>query len=78
MKRVIFLLAALAACGDNKKASVPDDAAAIDAAALDASVDAPPDAAPGHLTGCLDRPGTIPAAPNGALPCELVPPGLQL
>jgi hypothetical protein len=37
----------------------------------DAGVDA------AKLVGCLDEPA-IPAAPNGALPCDLVPPGLAL
>lgn len=62
---------ALAACGDDKAKPIGD-------AGIDAAVDATPDAAPGRLTGCLDQPGTIPAAPNGQLPCDLVPPGLQL
>jgi hypothetical protein len=67
MTRVILLLAALAACGDNLKAPARDDA----------GVDAAPDGGAGRLTGCLDQPG-VPRAPEGSLPCELVPPGLQL
>lgn len=70
MWRLMMVLAALAACGDNKHAQVPDDAPV--------SPDAPGDATPGRLTGCLDRPGTLPAAPASGLPCELVPPGVTL
>ena len=47
----------------------------IDAAADAAVVDA---AAPVTKTACLDRPGTLPAAPAGPLPCELLAPGLVL
>jgi hypothetical protein len=32
----------------------------------------------GKLAGCLDRPGSLPTPPAGALPCELIPPGLVL
>jgi hypothetical protein len=34
--------------------------------------------ADGGLTACLDRPGELARPPNGRLPCELIPPGLQL
>lgn len=52
------------------------DATIVDGAAGDAVVaDA---AAPLARTGCLDRPGALPAAPTGPLPCELLPPGLSL
>jgi hypothetical protein len=68
MRRLILLLAVVAACGDNIKGS-PDDAG------IDSTVDATP---PGRLTGCLDRPEQLPAAPGGQLPCDLVPPGLTL
>jgi len=71
MRRLILLLAVVTACGDNQKPSTPDDAG------IDAAVDAP-DGGSGRLTGCLDRPGQVPPAPNGQLPCELVPPGLAL
>lgn len=27
---------------------------------------------------CLERPGQLPRAPDGRLPCELIPPGLTL
>jgi hypothetical protein len=67
MRRLILLLAVVTACGDNIKGSTPEDAG-ID------TVDTPP----GRLTGCLDRPEQLPAAPGGQLPCDLVPPGLAL
>ncbi|MEY4510478.1 MAG: hypothetical protein RLZZ450_2600 [Pseudomonadota bacterium] len=47
-----------------------------DAAVVDATV--PDAAAPLARTSCLDRPGALPAAPTGPLPCELLPPGLTL
>lgn len=69
MRRFILALAVLSACGDNLKPSTPEDA----------GTDSPsPDAGPSRLTGCLDRPGQLPTAPNGQLPCDLVPPGLTL
>lgn len=62
MRRLALAVAVLAmACGDNKV--VRDDAGVQD----DAST---------ALVGCLDEPG-LPLAPNGQLPCDLVPPGLQ-
>ena len=64
--RWIIVCALVAGCGDNHKASPRDDAG-IDAATPDA---------PGRLTGCLDKPG-LELAPNGQLPCDLIPPGLQ-
>ncbi len=70
MRRLILLLAVLSACGDNQKPSTPEDAGV--------DVDAAPDGGTGRLTGCLDRSNTLPTAPNGQLPCELVPPGLTL
>jgi len=30
------------------------------------------------LGGCVERPDTLPRPPTGALPCELIPPGLSL
>lgn len=35
------------------------------------------DAGVDKIVGCIDQPG-LPAAPSGALPCDLVPPGLEL
>lgn len=32
---------------------------------------------PKTLKGCLERPGSL-SPPEGKLPCELVPPGLEL
>ena len=61
--RALVVLALLAACGDNRKAPV----------AGDAGVDAP-----AAKQACLDRPDDLPRAPSGALPCELLPPGLVL
>lgn len=31
-----------------------------------------------HSKSCLDKPGTLDQPPNGKLPCELIPPGLDL
>jgi hypothetical protein len=61
--RWIIVCALLAACGDDNKSMSHD--AGIDAAE------------PGKLTGCLDTP-SVPLAPNGQLPCDLIPPGLEL
>jgi hypothetical protein len=30
------------------------------------------------LHACVERPGELPRAPTGKLPCELLPPGLSL
>ncbi len=32
----------------------------------------------GGRAACLERPGALDRPPNGQLPCELIPPGLQL
>lgn len=73
MRRLVFVLgvAALvaAACGDNN-AQHRDDAGV-------GMIDAAPDGSPGRVLGCLDTPG-VPAAATAELPCDLVPPGLQL
>ncbi len=61
--RWIVLCVLLVGCGDNNEKQYKD-----------AGIDAGPDA---RLTGCLDSPG-VPAAPNGQLPCDLIPPGLSL
>ncbi len=68
--RALFLLVALCACGDNLKQQRDDGG--IDAIA-DAPIDSPPQAR-GH---CISRPGVLGelAAPTGALPCEMLPPG---
>ena len=31
-----------------------------------------------ELSGCLERPEQLPRAPDGHLPCDLIPPGLSL
>ncbi|CAN5822614.1 hypothetical protein BH11MYX3_BH11MYX3_45700 [soil metagenome] len=67
MRRLILLFAVLAACGDNSHPATEDG-----------GLDAPADASSGRVTGCLDRPGVLPTAPNGELPCDLVPPGVNL
>ena len=73
MIRVSLLLAlALGACGDNLAG--PKDAGGDDAPVVDAT----PDAAPTALAPCLDRPTDLPRPPTGALPCELLPPGLMV
>jgi hypothetical protein len=33
---------------------------------------------PGVLRACLETPTDLPRAPSGALPCDLLPPGLTL
>ncbi|MEO8705506.1 MAG: hypothetical protein ABI867_36080 [Kofleriaceae bacterium] len=68
MWRAILLLAALAACGDNKTQPARDDAGVADAAP---PIDTPP---PTTVGPCLDRPGDLPT-PSAGLPCELLPPG---
>jgi hypothetical protein len=60
--RALVLIALLAACGDNRKAPVAGDAGNH----------------PTAKKACLDRPDELPRAPTGALPCELLPPGLEL
>ena len=60
---ILFALLAVAACGDNQKAPVQDDAGV--------QVDATPQA----LAPCLDRPDTFDRPPTGQLPCDLLPPG---
>lgn len=68
MRWIITCALLLAACGDNSAKEFHD-------AGVDATE---PDAPSGPLTGCLDTPGGIPLAPNGQLPCDLIPPGLSL
>lgn len=62
-----------------------DAGTVVSDAARPADIDASADAAVvdtgapiARTTACLDRPGALPAAPTGALPCELLPPGLTL
>lgn len=69
MLRMIFVLAVLGACGDNQ----PPPAVTPDAAP-----DAPPD--PGPRKACLDRTNDLPRPPVAGepLPCDMLPPGLEL
>lgn len=60
--RYFIVIALLAACGDNKKGVAQD-------AGVDAST---------SLKACLDRPDELPRAPAGRLPCDLLPPGMEL
>lgn len=66
MLRSIFLVLAIAACGDNKH--VPGDAAPTPDAAPDASARGP----------CIDRTTDLPRPPKAgeSLPCDMLPPGL--
>lgn len=70
MRRLLLCLLVAAACGDNGGVRLRDDA----------GTGGPGDAgstAPDRVTGCLDSPG-VAIAPTGQLPCDLVPPGVQL
>jgi hypothetical protein len=71
MRRVLFLLAVLTACGDNERPQDQPDAQQIDAG-VDAAIDAPLPVSSGP---CLDKPTDLPMPPTGALPCDLLPPG---
>ena len=70
MRRFLLCVLLVAACGDNGKPGLHEDAGPADAA---------PDSGggSGRVLGCLDRPDVAPA-PAGQLPCDLVPPGVQL
>jgi hypothetical protein len=63
MRRIILCALVAAACGDNGSPPLREDAG-------------PPDAPAQGLIGCLDT-AELPMAPNGQLPCDLVPPGLR-
>ncbi len=60
--RWLIVFALLAGCGDNNDKNRQD-------AGMDATSERP--------TGCIDEP-SVPMAPNGQLPCDLIPPGLTL
>jgi hypothetical protein len=62
MRRIILCVLVAAACGDNA-GPLREDAG-------------PPDAPAQGLIGCLDT-AELAMAPNGQLPCDLVPPGLR-
>ncbi len=73
--RFVLIAAAVcglvAACGDNASSDTP-----LDAAPIDARVDAAPDSAVPLTTGpCLDQPSDLPRPPTGPLACDLLPPG---
>lgn len=68
MRAVMLALVLIAACGDNARPVIEEDAGVLDP--LDAAA---PDAAPEALRPCLDTPSLRP--PNGQLPCDLLPPG---
>jgi hypothetical protein len=63
MRRIILCALVAAACGDDGRPAMREDAGT-------------PDAPPQGLIGCLDT-AELPMAPNGQLPCDLVPPGLR-
>jgi hypothetical protein len=65
MRRFLLGVLIVAACGDGNKPQLHEDAGPADAGGA------------GRVLGCLDRPGVAPA-PAGQLPCDLVPPGVQL
>jgi hypothetical protein len=71
LRRAAFILvvAALAvSCGRSKPVGLepgPGDAG-------------PEVGATGVLRACLDTPTALTRAPSGALPCDLIPPGLEL
>jgi hypothetical protein len=58
-----LVLIALLACGDNKSVAITGDAG-VDASSA--------------KQACVDRPDDLPLPPTGSLPCELLPPGLEL
>lgn len=70
MRRLLLCVLVATACGDNGGSRLRDDAG------MSGSGDAGSDA-PARVSGCLDTPG-VGAAPADQLPCDLVPPGVQL
>lgn len=70
MRRLLLCMLVATACGDNAGSRLRDDAGTTGPG--DAS-----SGAPERVTGCMDTPG-VAAAPTDRLPCDLVPPGLQL
>jgi hypothetical protein len=69
----VLLLAALCGCG---KSGSPAGASAASGSGGGAGLPTGGGGSAG-LAPCLDQPGSLPAAPSGRLPCELIPPGLQ-
>jgi hypothetical protein len=67
----MVMVAASSSCSSRwKPQSGGTDAAVV-------TPDAAGDATPA-LAACLDMPDELPRPPAGRLPCELIPPGLQL
>jgi hypothetical protein len=79
---VLTAMGSLLHCGDDDDRAGDADAGVTPPALLDAAPPPPPlDArAPdgGRLASCVERPTDLPRPPTGRLPCELIPPGLQL
>jgi hypothetical protein len=69
MRRLLVYLVLVAGCGDNAKA-LRDDAGV-------GPGDGASDGSSARLTGCLETPD-LGGPPADRLPCDLVPPGLQL
>jgi hypothetical protein len=69
MRCLLLCVLVMAACGDNAGPRLHDDA----------GTGIVPDAGPssGRVAGCLDT-ADVARAPATQLPCDLVPPGLQL
>lgn len=77
--RLLGVLAALmlVACSDGSSGQSTDAGAERDSGAqVDGGGDGGTDGGPA-LVPCIDRPGELQRAPDGQLPCELVPPGLK-
>jgi hypothetical protein len=68
----LAMAVALGACGDDAGSS--DDARTIDAAPIDAGDASGSDAA--AVGPCVERTSDLPRPPSGALPCDLLPPGV--
>ena len=64
MRRMILCVLVAVACGDDGQPAHDDASPGT------------PDAPAQGLVGCLDT-ADLPMAPNGQLPCDLVPPGLR-
>lgn len=73
----------VSSCGDDADEPQPQPSdATVDTGVPSTDSDVPDsspgDAADGGLSHCLERPTDLPSPPTGALPCELIPPGLTL
>jgi len=74
MRATLLVLLLLGACGDNLGTKQHDGGVGSDATPIDAPLDTPNAA----LAGCLNAPNGLDRPPPGALPCDLVPPGVAL